>query len=153
MKIAVPLEKQLGENRVALVPESIKKLSGAGVEICVETGAGDKAGIPDADYAAVGAKLVNRATLFQGADILCCVNRPEPDDYQRLQPNAVVIGFLKPLDDPAGLEPVVKSRLSAWIFQPGPNAVTMSSWPTNVPPAIIMPLTPSRGRNRDTVNV
>lgn len=117
MKIAVPLERQPGENRVALVPESIKKLSGAGVEICVETGAGDKAGIPDAEYAAVGAKPMNRASLFQGADILCCVNRPEPDDYPRLQANAVVIGFLKPLDDPAGLEPVVKGKLSAFAVE------------------------------------
>src|SRR6266851_5536811 len=117
MKIAVPLEKQPGENRVALVPESIKKLSGTGVEICVETGAGDKAGIPDAEYAAVGARLMNRASLFQGADILCCVNRPEPDDYAKLQPNAVVIGFLKPLDDPAGLEPVVKGKLSAFAVE------------------------------------
>jgi NAD(P) transhydrogenase subunit alpha len=111
------MEKQPGENRVALVPESVKKLAGSGVEVCIETGAGSKAGFLDSDYTAVGGKLMDRAALLQGADILCVVNRPEADDYKRLQANAIVIGFLKPLDDPAGLEPVVKGRLTAFAME------------------------------------
>ena len=60
MRIAVPREKQPGEARVALAPESVKKLAGAGVEVGVENGAGDKAGFRDSDYTAAGATLMNR---------------------------------------------------------------------------------------------
>src|SRR5258708_3869414 len=114
MRIAVPMEKQSGESRVALVPESVKKLAGSGVEVCIETGAGNKAGFLDSDYTSAGGKLMDRAALRQGADILCGVNRPEADDYKRLPANAIMIGFLKPLDDPAGLEPAVKGKLTAF---------------------------------------
>jgi NAD(P) transhydrogenase subunit alpha len=121
------MEKQPGESRVALVPESVKKLAATGVEVCIESGAGGKAGFLDSDYTAVGGKLMDRATLLQGADILCCVNRPEPDDYKRLQANAVVIGFLKPLDDPGGLEPVVKGRLTAFAMELVPRITRAQS--------------------------
>lgn len=127
MRIAVPMEKQSGENRVALVPESVKKLAGSGVEVCIEAGAGAKAGFLDGDYTAVGGKIMDRASLLQGADILCCVNRPEADDYKRLQANAIVIGFLKPLDDPAGLEPVVKGKLTAFAVELVPRITRAQS--------------------------
>ncbi|HWZ42772.1 MAG TPA: Re/Si-specific NAD(P)(+) transhydrogenase subunit alpha [Candidatus Saccharimonadales bacterium] len=127
MRIAVPMEKQSGENRVALVPESVKKLAGSGVEVCIEPGAGSRAGFPDSDYTAVGGKLMDRGALLQGADILCVVNRPEADDYKRLQANAIVIGFLKPLDDPAGLEPAVKGKLTAFAVELVPRITRAQS--------------------------
>lgn len=127
MRIAVPMEKQSGENRVALVPESVKKLAAGGVEVCIETGAGSRAGFLDGDYTAVGGKLMDRAALLQGADVLCVVNRPEAADYQRLQANAVVIGFLKPLDDPGGLEPVVKGKLTAFAMELVPRTTRAQS--------------------------
>jgi NAD(P) transhydrogenase subunit alpha len=127
MRIAVPREKQPGEARVALAPESVKKLAGAGVEVCVETGAGDKAGFRDSDYTAAGAKMMDRASLLDGADILTCVNRPEAEDYSRLKPNTVVIGFLKPLDDPAGLAPVVQKQLTAFALELVPRITRAQS--------------------------
>ncbi len=112
MRIAVPLERQAGEARVALVPESVKKLVASGVEVTVEAGAGAKAGFLDQDYEAAGAGLTDHASLLREGDVLTCVNRPEPDDFQRLKAGTVVIGFLKPLDEPAALEPVVSKRLT-----------------------------------------
>lgn len=117
MRIAVPQEKQPGEARVALAPESVKKLVGSGVEVCVESGAGLKAGFLDSDYTAVGAKLMDHAALLQGADILTCINRPEPADFDRLKAGTVIIGFLKPLDEPAKLEPVVSRKLTAFSME------------------------------------
>ena len=70
MRIAVPREQQQGEARVALTPESVKKLVAAGAEIGVETGAGVRAGFPDADYQTAGASLMSRADLLPEADIL-----------------------------------------------------------------------------------
>jgi H+-translocating NAD(P) transhydrogenase subunit alpha len=127
MRIAVPLEKQPGEARVALAPESVKKLTGGGVEVCVEAGAGDKAGFRDSDYTAAGAKMMDRSALLQGADILTCVNRPESEDYSRLKPHSVVIGFLKPLDDPAGLAPVVQRQLTAFALELVPRITRAQS--------------------------
>ena len=89
MRIAVPREQQQGEARVALTPESVKKLVAAGAEIGVETGAGVHAGFPDADYQTAGASLMSRADLLPEADILACVNRPEPDDFAKLKQGAV----------------------------------------------------------------
>jgi NAD(P) transhydrogenase subunit alpha len=127
MRIAVPREKQPGEARVALVPESVKKLTGAGVDVGVETGAGDKAGFRDSDYTASGAKMMDRAALLGGADIVTCVNRPEADDYARLKPDTVIIGFLKPLDDPAGLEPIVQKKLTAFALELVPRITRAQS--------------------------
>ena len=65
MRIAVPREKQPGEARVALTPESVKKLVAAGAEVGIETGAGVHAGFPDADYQTAGASVMARS--------ICCL--------------------------------------------------------------------------------
>src|SRR5437588_2033478 len=127
MRIAVPREKQAGEARVALAPESVKKLVGLGAEIGIESGAGDKAGFWDSDYTAAGAATMDRASLLSGADIVTCVNRLEADAYSRLKPNAVIIGFLKPLDDPAGLAPIVNKQLSAFALELVPRITRAQS--------------------------
>src|SRR5262247_1859587 len=110
MRIAVLRERQAGEARVALVPESVKKLVAAGAKIGIETGAGVHAGFPDQEYEAAGASVMGRPDLIPEADILACVNRPEAEDVARLKPSAVIIGFLKPLDEPAALEPVIARK-------------------------------------------
>jgi H+-translocating NAD(P) transhydrogenase subunit alpha len=117
MRISVPLEKQPGEARVALVPESIKKLASGGVEVAVERGAGEKAGFLDSDYTAAGAKIMDRASLLREADIVTCINRPEQEDFSLLKPGTVIIGFLKPLDEPDRLEPIIRGRLTAFSME------------------------------------
>ncbi|RPI22194.1 MAG: NAD(P)(+) transhydrogenase (Re/Si-specific) subunit alpha, partial [Acidobacteria bacterium] len=77
MKIGVPKEIWLGENRVALVPESCKKLSGAGIEILVQQGAGANAFLSDAAYTEAGARLVADApALYREADFVLKVQPP-----------------------------------------------------------------------------
>ena len=127
MRIAVVAEKLPGETRVALVPESVKKLTGSGAEVAVENGAGEKAGFRDHDYTAAGAQITDRASALRGADVLPCVNRPESADYDLLKANTVVIGFLRPLDDPAGLEPLVRRQLSAFAMELVPRITRAQS--------------------------
>ena len=127
MRIAVPREKQSGEARVALVPESVKKLVAAGAEVGIETGAGIQAGVSDAEYQAVGASVMGRDDLLPEADVLACVNRPEPDDFAKLKQGAVVIGFLKPLDEPAALEPIVSRKLTAFAVELVPRTTRAQS--------------------------
>ncbi|HEY2394017.1 MAG TPA: Re/Si-specific NAD(P)(+) transhydrogenase subunit alpha [Candidatus Angelobacter sp.] len=127
MRIAVPREKQPGEARVALVPESVKKLVAAGAEVGIETGAGVHAGVSDGEYQAVGASIMGRDDLLPEADVLACVNRPEPDDFARLKAGAVVIGFLKPLDEPAALEPIISRKLTAFAVELVPRTTRAQS--------------------------
>src|SRR6516162_1167777 len=127
MRIAVPREKQSGEARVALVPESVKKLVAAGAEVGIEADAGVQAGFLDSDYEKAGAGVMRSADLLAEADILACVNRPEPDDIDRLMSGCVIIGFLKPLDEPSALEPIIARKLSAFAVELVPRTTRAQS--------------------------
>jgi NAD(P) transhydrogenase subunit alpha len=118
MNIAVPRETQPGEARVALVPESVRKLVALKVAVSVESGAGLQAGASDADYVAAGASVsADRARVLSSADILTLVNRPSTEEINQLKQGAVVIGFLRPLDEPAALEAIVAQKLTAFAME------------------------------------
>ncbi|HMD36401.1 MAG TPA: Re/Si-specific NAD(P)(+) transhydrogenase subunit alpha [Vicinamibacterales bacterium] len=98
MRIAVPQESAAGERRVALVPESTKKLIQAGYEVAVETGAGDAAGFPDAAYREIGSALESdRHALVGSADLLLKVTAPSADEVAAMKPGAIYLGSLMPL--------------------------------------------------------
>ena len=108
MNIVVLREIQEGEARVALMPESVKKLIGLGATVRVESGAGLNAARTDNDYREAGAEVsTDREALLTSADVLAAVNRPGPNDFARLKTGAIVIGFLRPLDEPTALIPAV----------------------------------------------
>ncbi len=102
MRIAVPRETAPGEQRVALVPESCKKLIEAGYDISLETGAGEAAGFPDAVYAEAAVRVASDpSTLIGSADVVLKVGPPEVassrDEVTWMRPGAVYIGSLMPL--------------------------------------------------------
>jgi NAD(P) transhydrogenase subunit alpha len=118
VNIAVLRETQPGEARVALVPESVRKLVALKASVWVESGAGLQAGATDADYEAAGASVSSdRALLLSTADVLAVVNRPSLEDTGNLKKGAVVLGFLRPLDEPAALETVVTHKLTAFAME------------------------------------
>ncbi len=96
MRIGVPKETTPGERRVALVPESGKKLIQAGYQVVVETGAGSAAGFPDAAYRDAGVTLDAPATVL-GADVVLKINPPEPNEIEAMRPGAIYLGSLMPL--------------------------------------------------------
>lgn len=115
MNIVVLRETQDGEARVALMPESVKKLISLGATVRVESGAGLKAARTDNDYLEAGAEVSSdRGALLADADVLAVVNRPGPNDFARLKTNSVVIGFLRPLDEPAALIPAVDRSVTTF---------------------------------------
>jgi NAD(P) transhydrogenase subunit alpha len=115
MNIVVLRETQEGEERVALMPESVKKLAGLGTSIQIESNAGLNAARTDDDYREAGAEVsADRAALLAAADVLAAVNRPSANDFARMQKGAVVIGFLRPLDEPAALLPAVDSGVTTF---------------------------------------
>jgi NAD(P) transhydrogenase subunit alpha len=101
MKVGVARETAPGERRVALVPEALGKLTAAGLEILVESGAGDGSLIPDAAYAEAGATVVSTTDLYAQSDAILRVQKPSPEEAGKLRSGQVVVGLLSPLLDPA----------------------------------------------------
>ena len=101
MKVAVLKETAPGESRVALVPEMIGRLKDAGLDVLVESGAGEGAWFDDAAYAEAGATIVTRQELVSAADIILTVTRPDDALLGALRSGQAVIGMLNPLADPA----------------------------------------------------
>jgi H+-translocating NAD(P) transhydrogenase subunit alpha len=101
MKVAVVKESTPGERRVALVPETVPRLTSAGLEVLVESGAGDGAWFPDSAYSEAGAAIVNKAELYAGADVILTVTGPGPAEIERLRAGQALFGMLAPLTDPA----------------------------------------------------
>src|SRR5581483_4840075 len=118
MQITVLRETEPGESRAALIPESVKKLTALKAAVAVESGAGADAGGSDADYEAAGATVSkDRAALLASADVLVTINRPKTEDIARLKKGAVVIGFLRPLDEPTALAPMIERGVTAFAME------------------------------------
>lgn len=115
MNVVVLRETQAGEARVALMPESVKKLVALKAAVHIECGAGLNAARVDADYQEAGAEVSSdRETLLAAADVLAVVNRPREEDFARLKPGATVVGFLRPLDEPTALLPAIDRGITTF---------------------------------------
>jgi H+-translocating NAD(P) transhydrogenase subunit alpha len=100
MKVGVARESDPGETRVAVVPDTARRLVDDGVEMLVERGAGEAATFADADYEAAGTRAVAVEELYAEADVVCKVRRPSADEVARLRDAQVLIGLLQPLVQP-----------------------------------------------------
>jgi H+-translocating NAD(P) transhydrogenase subunit alpha len=96
MKLGVPNQSAQGERRVALVPETAKKLSARGVETVVEAGAGELAHFPDPAYTDAGATIGSAQDAWS-ADVVAIVRTPTSEEIGQLSSGSVLIGFLAPL--------------------------------------------------------
>lgn len=99
LRIGVPAETAVGERRVALVPEVVRRLVQQGMEVWVAKGAGTGAYFPDAAYADVGAHMVSQEEAW-GADVVVHVQPPSEEEIALMRSGSVLIGFLSPLDQP-----------------------------------------------------
>jgi NAD(P) transhydrogenase subunit alpha len=127
VRVAVPKETEAGERRVALIPDSVGRLVGAGFTIAVEQGAGESAGFPDAEYAGAGADVVARGELLAGADAVVRVAKPSADEIAELAPGTVLIGFLSPLSDPAGIDRLAARGVVAFAMESIPRITRAQS--------------------------
>jgi NAD(P) transhydrogenase subunit alpha len=98
--IAAAHETAPGERRVALTPETCRKLVAAGAQVRIARGLGDGAHFPDQAYADAGAQLVDDNTaLLADADLVLCVQPPPATTIARMKPGAVLVGSLQPQAD------------------------------------------------------
>lgn len=120
MKVGVVKESAPGETRVAVVPDTLRRLAGDGVEALVEAGAGETATFADAAYEDAGAQIVSADALYTQADAVCRVLKPSPDEVASLRDGQVLIGLLQPLVD---------TELVAAVAARGVTAFSMDSIP------------------------
>jgi len=124
MRVAVPKEINPGESRVALVPETVARLTKAGFQVAVEAGAGEDAGFTDSAYAAAGATIESDPrTLFGGADVVLKVQRPARrealgvHEAELLHEGAVLVSFVYPYAAPDTVALLAERGLSAFAME------------------------------------
>jgi len=136
MKIGVPRETHPGERRVALVPASVPGLVKGGHEVLIEKGAGEAAGIPDAEYQEKGARLAGRGDVFGEADVLLQVRaagaNPEKgkDDLKKYRAGQIVIGHHEPLSEPAAVKDLAGKNVTGLAMELMPRITRAQSMDT-----------------------
>ena len=135
MRIGVPKETSAGERRVALVPESAKKLIQAGYAISVEAGAGDAAGFPDSAYREAGVAIESDPAAVLGADIVLKVNPPGGreagrDEVGWMRSGAIYVGSLMPLRNLDAVQALASRRVTAFSTDAIPRTTRAQSMDT-----------------------
>lgn len=121
--VGVLKETTPGEQRVAIVPESVPVLGRAGVQVLVESGAGAAACFPDQAYQQAGARVLSRDETAARADVLAGVGAPAPDIIAGLRSGQAVIGLLRPL---------VRPELARQLAGLGVTAISLDGLPRTV---------------------
>ncbi len=117
MKIGIAKESQVDERRVALIPDVVARLVKQGVEVWVETGAGERACFSDATYEQVGAKIVDQGTLWGEVDVLLKVGVLEDSEVSQLKSGGVLITFLNPLGNPELVQKLAAQNVTAFSME------------------------------------
>ncbi len=115
MRVAVAREADPAEDRVAATPETVKKMIALGAEVAVERGAGIKAGIADAEFAAAGAEVVVGAT--RGADAVLKVRRPATSELAGYEKGALVIAIMDPYGEDAALAAMADAGITSFAME------------------------------------
>jgi len=121
MKAGVLKETWPGETRVAVVPGVVTTLAKAGIELLIESGAGDAAGFPDAQYAEKGAVMTGRDQVLADASLLLSVRSfagaHDKDALARLEPRHVLVGFLDPLQQPEAAKQLAARGITSFALE------------------------------------
>jgi NAD(P) transhydrogenase subunit alpha len=125
MLIGVPAETTTGETRVAVTPETAKKLVALGHTVRVQSGAGVAASVTDAAYQAAGAEITDQAGAF-GADIVLKVRAPSDAECALATSGSVLVGMLNPFDV-AGLQRVAAAGLTGFALEAAPRTTRAQS--------------------------
>ncbi|MEW6099386.1 MAG: Re/Si-specific NAD(P)(+) transhydrogenase subunit alpha [Pseudomonadota bacterium] len=125
MLIGVPLETVAGETRVAVTPETAKKLVAQGHTVRIQRGAGVAASAPDEAYTAVGAELTDAPGAF-GCELVLKVRAPQAEEVGRMKPGTVLVGMLNPFDAP-GLQRLASAGVTGFALEAAPRITRAQS--------------------------
>ncbi len=127
MRVSVPRESAPGEQRVALTPEAAAKLQSGGFDVVVERGAGVLAGFPDEQYDDRSVELADHDQLLADAEAVLRVRKPSPEELTALRRGTVLIGFLEPLTDAAGVASLRSQGVIAFAMESIPRITRAQS--------------------------
>ena len=114
MKIAVAKETEFGERRVALIPDIVARLNKQGLEIWIESSAGEQSFFSNSAYEAVGAKIIeDKGYLWSEADVLLKVGTPKEEEINQMREGSILISFLNPLGQPEVTQQLAARRVTA----------------------------------------
>jgi len=125
MLIGVPLETTAGETRVAVTPETAKKLKAQGHTVRVQSGAGVAASATDDAYAAAGAEITDRAGAFT-ADLVLKVRSPGADELELIKSGTHLVGMLNPFDA-ENLTRLASAGITAFALEAAPRTTRAQS--------------------------
>ena len=125
MLIGVPLETAAGETRVAVTPETAKKLKAQGHTLRIQSGAGVKASSTDEAYAAVGAEITDAAGAL-GCELVLKVRAPSAQELTQMQSGAALVGMLNPFDRD-GLQRLATAGLTSFALEAAPRTTRAQS--------------------------
>ncbi|MCJ0765918.1 Re/Si-specific NAD(P)(+) transhydrogenase subunit alpha [Variovorax terrae] len=125
MLIGVPAETTVGETRVAVTPETAKKLKAQGHTLRIQSGAGVAASAPDEAYTAVGAEITDAAGAF-GCELVLKVRNLFDNEAALVKPGATVVGMLNPFDA-AGLQRLASANLTGFALEAAPRTTRAQS--------------------------
>ena len=125
MQIGVPAEISAGETRVAITPETAKKLIAQGHTVRVQSGAGVAASITDAAYAAVGVSIVDAAQAW-ASDLVLKVRVPEAAEAASVQSGSAVVGMLEPFNA-EGLQRLASAGAVGFALEAAPRTTRAQS--------------------------
>lgn len=125
MLIGVPRESAAGETRVAVTPETAKKLKAQGHVLRIESGAGLAASVTDEAYAAAGAEIVDRTSAF-AAELLLKVRSPSAEELALIKPGTALVGMLNPFDRD-GLQALAAAGLTSFALEAAPRTTRAQS--------------------------
>ncbi|RRD57840.1 Re/Si-specific NAD(P)(+) transhydrogenase subunit alpha [Comamonadaceae bacterium OH2545_COT-014] len=125
MLIGVPAETAAGETRVAVTPETAKKLVAQGHQVRVQSGAGQAASAPDAAYQAAGAEITDAAGAL-GAELVLKVRPPAEAELAHMRSGATLVGMLEPFNA-EGLQRLAAAGLTAFALEAAPRTTRAQS--------------------------
>lgn len=125
MLIGVPRETAAGETRVAVTPETAKKLVAQGHGLRIESGAGVAASVTDAAYVAAGAEITDRAGAL-GCDLVLKVRSPNAEELALMKSGTNLVGMLNPFDRP-GLDALAAAGLTSFALEAAPRTTRAQS--------------------------
>jgi NAD(P) transhydrogenase subunit alpha len=121
MRIGVPKETAGGEHRVALVPEVVSKLKAKGLDVVVQSGAGEDALLTDAAFQQAGAQISTDPAEVWRSDIVLTIAPPDPEAIRGLGSGSILIGFLAPLTSPQTTRALAEAKATAFAMEAIPR--------------------------------
>ena len=125
MLIGVPAETAAGETRVAVTPETAKKIIAQGHTVAVQSGAGVAASVTDAAYEAVGAQITDAAGAL-GAELVLKVRAPSTAELKHMKSGSALVGMLNPFDA-EGLQHIAAAGLTSFALEAAPRTTRAQS--------------------------